>query len=521
MSTPTAVSDATTSDLSAVPRRARRLPEPCVMVIFGASGDLTERKLIPALYYLHRHGLLPQGFSVVGCARSSFSDDQFRERQHEAVRKYLDLPSEDESYLSSFLEGVFYIRGDYGSADAYERLAKALDDLDEKRGTGGNRLFYMATPPSFFGDIVRNLGASGLARPKHEGKSWTRVVIEKPFGHDLESARELNRLVTSVFSEDQIYRIDHYLGKETVQNLLVFRFANGVFEPVWNRRYIDHVQIAVAEELGLEGRGGYYEEAGLVRDMIQNHVLSLMSLVAMEPPSQFEATSVRDEKSKVMRAIRPLPLDRLGDVAVRGQYVEGWSGDQKLPAYRAEPKVSPQSVTETFAALKLYIDNWRWADVPFYIRSGKRLPKRISEITIEFRRAPHLLFRGTITEDMVPNLLRVRIQPDEGISLRFNAKIPDTTMQIKPVDMDFRYNEAFAASPPTAYETLLLDCMLGDPMLFTRNEFVDLAWELITPLLHRWREDGRKGLYFYEAGTWGPPEADALVERDGRHWRHL
>jgi glucose-6-phosphate 1-dehydrogenase len=491
------------------------------MVIFGASGDLTERKLIPALYYLHRHGLLPQGFSVVGCARSSFSDDQFRERQHEAVRKYLDLPSEDESYLSSFLEGVFYIRGDYGSADAYERLVKALDDLDEKRGTGGNRLFYMATPPSFFGDIVRNLGASGLARPKHEGKSWTRVVIEKPFGHDLESARELNRLVTSVFSEDQIYRIDHYLGKETVQNLLVFRFANGVFEPVWNRRYIDHVQIAVAEELGLEGRGGYYEEAGLVRDMIQNHVLSLMSLVAMEPPSQFEATSVRDEKSKVMRAIRPLPLDRLGDAAVRGQYVEGWSGDQKLPAYRAEPKVSPQSVTETFAALKLYIDNWRWADVPFYIRSGKRLPKRISEITIEFRRAPHLLFRGTITEDMVPNLLRVRIQPDEGISLRFNAKIPDTTMQIKPVDMDFRYNEAFAASPPTAYETLLLDCMLGDPMLFTRNEFVDLAWELITPLLHRWREDGRKGLYFYEAGTWGPPEADALVERDGRHWRHL
>ena len=491
------------------------------MVIFGASGDLTERKLIPALYYLHRHGLLPQGFSVVGCARSSFSDDQFRERQHEAVRKYLDLPSEDESYLSSFLEGVFYIRGDYGSADAYERLVKALDDLDEKRGTGGNRLFYMATPPSFFGDIVRNLGASGLARPKHEGKSWTRVVIEKPFGHDLESARELNRLVTSVFSEDQIYRIDHYLGKETVQNLLVFRFANGVFEPVWNRRYIDHVQIAVAEELGLEGRGGYYEEAGLVRDMIQNHVLSLMSLVAMEPPSQFEATSVRDEKSKVMRAIRPLPLDRLGDAAVRGQYVEGWSGDQKLPAYRAEPKVSPQSVTETFAALKLYIDNWRWADVPFYIRSGKRLPKRISEITIEFRRAPHLLFRGTITEDMVPNLLRVRIQPDEGISLRFNAKIPDTTMQIKPVDMDFRYNEAFAASPPTAYETLLLDCMLGDPMLFTRNEFVDLAWELITPLLHRWREDGRKGLYFYEAGTWGPSEADALVERDGRHWRHL
>ncbi len=521
MSMTTDVSQAIGAALSAGAHPGRRLPEPCAMVIFGASGDLTERKLIPALYYLYRHELLPQGFSVVGYARSSFSDDQFRARLHDAVKEFLKVPVEDESYLTSFLEGAFYIRGDYSSADAYDRLAKALDDLDERRGAGGNRLFYMATPPSFFGDIVRNLGSRGLARPKHEGKSWTRVVIEKPFGHDLESARELNRLVTGVFTEDQIYRIDHYLGKETVQNLLVFRFANGIFEPIWNRRYIDHVQIAVAEELGLEGRGGYYEEAGLVRDMIQNHVLSLLSLITMEPPSQFEAKSVRDEKSKLMRAIRPLPLDRLNDVAVRGQYVEGWAGDKRLPAYRAEPKVSPQSVTETFAALKLYIDNWRWADVPFYIRSGKRLPKRISEITIEFRRAPHLLFRGTITEDMVPNLLRVRIQPDEGISLRFNAKIPDTTMQIRPVEMDFRYNDVFEASPPTAYETLLLDCMLGDPMLFTRDEFVDLAWEFITPLLRRWREDGRKGLYFYEAGTWGPPEAEGLMERDGRHWRHL
>jgi len=520
MAATTEVTRAIGAALAAGAHPARRLPDPCAMVIFGASGDLTERKLIPALYYLYRHGLLPNGFSVVGCARTAFSDDQFRARLHDAVKEYLKVPAEDESYLNGFLEGVFYLKGDYGPA-TYDQLAKILDDLDEQRGAGGNRLFYMATPPSFFADIVRNLGSRGLARPKHEGRSWTRVVIEKPFGHDVESGRELNCLVTSVFREDQIYRIDHYLGKETVQNLLVFRFANGIFEPVWNRRYIDHVQIAVAEDLGLEGRGGYYEEAGLVRDMIQNHVLSLLSLIAMEPPSQFEATAVRDEKSKLMRAIRPLPLDRLNEVAVRGQYVEGWSGDQKLPAYRAEPKVSPQSVTETFAALKLYIDNWRWADVPFYIRSGKRLPKRISEITVEFRRAPHLLFRGTITEDMVPNLLRVRIQPDEGIALRFNAKIPDTTMQIRPVEMDFRYKEVFEASPPTAYETLLLDCMLGDPMLFTRNEFVDLAWELVTPLLRRWHEDGRKGLYFYEAGTWGPPEADALMERDGRHWRHL
>lgn len=500
---------------------AGRVPEPCAMVIFGASGDLTERKLIPALYYLFRQGMLAEGFSVIGCARSSFSNDEFRAKQREALKKYLQVPPEDESYLDRFQQGISYISGNFGEAPAYAELSKALDSLDEERGTQGNRLFYMSTPPSFFAPIVKNLGDSGLARPKFPGKSWTRVVIEKPFGHDLTSARDLNHLVTSVFSEDQIYRIDHYLGKETVQNLLVFRFANGVFEPVWNRRYIDHVQIAVAEELGLEGRGGYYEEAGLLRDMVQNHVLSLLSLVAMEPPSLFEATSVRDEKSKVMRAIRPLPLDHLNETAVRGQYVEGWAGDEKLLAYRAEPKVSPQSVTETFAALKLYIDNWRWADVPFYIRSGKRLPKRVSEITIQFRRAPHLLFRGTVIESMVPNLLRVRIQPDEGIALRFNAKIPDTTMQIRPVSMDFKYSEEFASSPPTAYETLLLDCMLGDPMLFTRDDFVDLAWELLTPLLERWHKDGRKGLYFYEGATWGPPEADALIERDGRHWRHL
>ena len=502
--------------------RTSRMPDPSVMVIFGASGDLTSRKLIPALYYLYRQGMLPEGFSVVGGARSSFTDDEFRSQLRDAVKKYLKVPSEDEPSLDSFLEGVSYISGNFGEREAYQGLAQRLDQLDEKRGTEGNRLFYMSTPPSFFGPIVRNLGESGLAKPKFPGKSWTRVVIEKPFGHDLESARELNRLVMSVFHEDQVYRIDHYLGKETVQNLLVFRFANGVFEPVWNRRYIDHVQIAVAEDLGLEGRGSYYEEAGLVRDMIQNHVLSLLSLVAMEPPSLFEAQAVRDEKSKVMRAIRPVPLDRLSEFAVRGQYVEGWCGDERLPAYRAEPKVSPQSVTETFAALKVFIDNWRWADVPFYIRSGKRLPKRVSEITIQFRSAPHLLFRRTNIEGLVPNLLRVRIQPDEGIALRFNAKIPGTTMQIRTVSMDFKYSEEFErAAPPTAYETLLLDCMLGDPMLFTRADFVDLAWELLTPVLDCWHKDGRKGLYFYEAGTWGPPEADALIERDGRHWRRL
>jgi glucose-6-phosphate 1-dehydrogenase len=499
----------------------KRIPEACVMVIFGASGDLTERKLIPALYYLARQNRLPKGFSVVGCAKTPYTDDSFREKMRRGVTKYLNLPSANDPALDSFLSKAHYISDDFGDAAAYSQLNDLLSKLDQERGTGGNRLFYLATPPSFFPVIVKHLGDTGLSRPESCPGCWARIIIEKPFGRDLESARALNQTVTNVFREDQIYRIDHYLGKETVQNLLVFRFANGIFEPFWNRRYIDHVQICVAEEIGIEGRGSYYEEAGLVRDMIQNHVLSLLSLVVMEPPSIFEATAVRDEKVKAMRALRPLPLDRLGDYAVRGQYVEGWNDGEKMVAYRAEPKVSPQSTTETFAAFKFYIDNWRWADVPVYVRSGKRLPKRVSEITIQFRRVPHLLFKETVTKAIEPNLLSVRIQPDEGISLKFNAKIPDTRMKISPVNMDFRYRDAFRVeTPPTAYETLLLDCMLGDPMLFTRDDFVDLAWELINPVLDRWKQDGRKGLSFYEAGTWGPPEADTFIERDGphRHW---
>jgi glucose-6-phosphate 1-dehydrogenase len=499
-----------------------RIPAPCAMVIFGASGDLTERKLVPALYYLSRAGLLPDGFSVIGCAKTPYTSESFRDKMRKAVQKYLGVPAGDQAVLDAFTRDVHYIADDFGDPDSYTQLKHLLDQLDAERGTSGNRLFYLATPPSFFPVIAQHLGDSGLAAPKHADKSWTRIVIEKPFGRDLQSARDLNQIVTSVFKEEQVYRIDHYLGKETVQNLLVFRFGNGIFEPFWNRRYIDHVQIAVAEEIGVENRGAYYEEAGLTRDMIQNHVLSLLSLVAMEPPAIFDATAVRDEKSKLMRAIRPIPLDRLGEFAVRGQYVEGWPNGEKQVAYRAEPKVSPQSTIETYAALKLYIDNWRWADVPFYLRSGKRLPKRVSEITIKFRRAPHLLFKGTGTTSIEPNTLSVHIQPDEGMSLKFNAKIPGTLMQIRPVTMEFRYEDAFGQAPPTtAYETLLLDCMLGDSMLFTRNDFVDLAWELITPLINKWHDDGRKGLSFYEAGTWGPPESDAFIERDGRKWQHL
>ncbi len=491
------------------------------MVIFGASGDLTERKLVPALYYLARERLLPAGFSVIGCARTAYTSEQFRERMRQGVRKFLNLGEGNDPIIESFSKGLFYIKDNFGDPAAYTQLRTLLDRLDRERGTCGNRLFYLATPPSFFPVIVQHLGTAGLSRPVEPGKTWTRVIIEKPFGRDLESARELNRVVTSVLGEDQVYRIDHYLGKETVQNLLVFRFANGIFEPIWNRRYIDHVQIAVAEDLGVENRGSYYEEAGLLRDMIQNHVLQLLSLVAMEPPATFEASAVRDEKAKLMRSIRPIPAGRVGELAVRGQYAEGFVAGQKVPGYRAEPGVAPNSTTETFAALKLYIDNWRWADVPFYLRSGKRLAKRVSEISVLFRRVPHLLFRSALTDSIEPNVLALRLQPNEGISLKFSAKLPGAVMQIRPVNMEFRYGESFGATPPTAYETLLLDCMLGDSTLFNRDDAVELAWELVTPILTEWREDRPMGLAFYESGSWGPAEADAFIQRDGRRWQRL
>jgi len=498
--------------------RLAKAPEPCALVIFGASGDLTQRKLIPALYYLARERRLAAGFSVVGCARTPQTHDQFRDKMRQALEKS-SAAGRDDALLESFAKGLFYIADDFGDPKAYVQLASLLDRLDRERGTSGNRLFYLATPPSSFPVIIEHLAAAGLSKPK--ARSWTRLIIEKPFGRDLASARQLNGAVSQAFEEEQVYRIDHYLGKETVQNLLVFRFANGIFEPLWNRRYIDHVQITVAEELGVEKRGGYYEEAGLVRDMVQNHVMQLLSLVTMEPPATFDARAVHDEKAKVMRAIRPLALDALGGQVVRAQYAGGWVAGQRVPAYRSEPNVRPSSTTETYAALKFFIDNWRWADVPFYLRSGKRLTKRVSEITIQYRRVPHLLFRGGVNESIEPNLLSLRIQPNEGISLKFSAKLPATLLQIRPVRMDFRYAESFGVEPATAYGTLLLDAMLGDQTLFNREDTVELAWELLTPLLERWRDDGAKGLTFYEAGSWGPAEADALLERDGRRWQRL
>ncbi len=515
MGTPAAVSNPLTEGM-----RMRKTPDPCAMVIFGASGDLTARKLIPALYYLYSERLLPAGFSVIGCAKTPYSNEAFREAMADAVTKFSERPT-DPALVRSFVEPFYYLTDNFSDSKAYSQLSDLLDQLDREKGTRGNRLFYLATPPSSFPVIIGHLLNCGLSDPKESDKGWTRIIIEKPFGRDLESARELNGAISAAFSEDQVYRIDHYLGKETVQNLLVFRFGNGIFEPIWNRRYIDHVEITVAENIGVEGRGAYYEESGLLRDMIQNHVMSVLSLMAMEPPASFQAMQVRDEKAKVFRAIRPFDLDHLDRNVVRGQYTEGWTKGQKVPGYRQEPKVSSSSTTESYAALKIAIDNWRWADVPFYVRSGKRLAKRVSEIVIQFRRVPHIVFRKAESSAIQPSVMSMRIQPNEGISIKFNAKYPGTGMQIRPVKMDFRYSESFGVEAPSAYETLLLDCMLGDQTLFNREDALELAWELLTPVLEKWKEDGDKGLTFYEAGSWGPVEADALLEQDGRAWYNL
>ena len=498
--------------------RLERTADPCAIVIFGASGDLTKRKLVPALYRLAQQRLIPAEFAVIGTARQEMSDDEFRTRMREALTEFEEEAPIDDAVWQSFASGLFYVQGDFGDAETYKRLSDALARVERERGTQGNHIFYLSTAPSFFGVIARQLGDAGLARPA-EGKGWTRVIVEKPFGHDLESARALNAELAAVFNENQVYRIDHYLGKETVQNLLVFRFANSIFEPLWNRQYIDHVQITNAETIGVEGRGAYYEEAGVVRDMIQNHVFQVTSLIAMEPPASLGANAVRDEKAKAMQAARPIPVDRVGEFAVRGQYGPGYVLGKKVPGYREEEGVNPQSSTETFAALKLYFDNWRWADVPFYIRSGKRLPKRVTEIAIQFKEVPHRLFTET-DAPLEPNMLLIRIQPNEGITLRFGAKLPGQAMRIRWVNMDFRYGSSFGVEPPEAYERLLLDCMLGDSTLFARRDMTERGWEIVTPILEAWKQPATD-FPNYEAGTWGPQAATGLIERDGRHWRRL
>jgi glucose-6-phosphate 1-dehydrogenase len=498
--------------------RIERLPDACTMVIFGASGDLTKRKLIPAIFDLARQGLLPQGFTIVGVGRTALTDDSFRDYMLEAMREFGRLQDSEAVLWQTFARGLFYVTADSRVVDEFHTLREQLGRIAGERGTGRNYLFYLSTPPAMYSPIVKGLAHGNLNKP-NQSSNWVRVIIEKPFGVDLSSARELNREVLDVFDESQVYRIDHYLGKETVQNLLVFRFANGIFEPIWNRNYIDHIQITAAETVGVENRGGYYEGAGAMRDMIQNHMLQLLALTAMEPPVLFDAQQVRDEKQKVLQAIRQIKPEDVQRFSVRGQYAAGTIGGKEVPAYKTERGVSPSSVTETYVALKFHIDNWRWADVPFYVRSGKRLPKRITEIAVQFKKTPHHLFAHLSTDTLDQNTIVIRVQPDEGISLKFSSKIPGSSMRMRPVTMDFRYGSSFGGHLADAYTRLILDCMLGDATLYARGDSVDVAWQLISPIHDGWTSNKKSSVFDYAAGTWGPKEADEMLGKDGRRWR--
>lgn len=494
---------------------AARMSDPCTIVIFGATGDLTRRKLVPALYNLRREGLLDANTTILGFARRDWSDEYFRTMLFDEGSKHSRSGMSDELW-PAFAGRVHYMRSTFEDADGYTALAQRLAQIDEQQGTQGNRLFYLATPPESYEDIIRQLGAAGLAPAV--GESWTRIIVEKPFGHDLDSARHLNAVLHEVFVERQIYRIDHYLGKETVQNLLVLRFANGIFEPLWNRRYIDNIQITVAESIGVEGRGGYYEQAGALRDMVQNHMMQLLSLTAMEPPvGGASADAVRDEKVKVLRAVRPIAREEVNRHTVRGRYT---AGPGSAPAYLAETGVAGNSTTETYVALRLEIESWRWAGVPFYLRTGKRLPVRASEISVTFRSAPLMLFQDSIMSRTAPNELVIRIQPNEGISLRFNSKVPGQVGDIRPVTMNFNYVEAFGSESPEAYERLLLDAMVGDSTLFTRSDEVETSWALMNPILQGW-ELLASPVHEYVGGSWGPDASHEFIGASGRSWRRL
>ncbi len=492
--------------------------EPCVMVIFGAAGDLTGRMLIPALYNLARADLLSKEFAVLGVARTAMSDEDFRKKVHDHVKEYCPDCTEDELW-DWFEKCFYYMPGDFGDKELYAKLKERLNKLDQEHSTHQNFFYYMATAPSYFGSIVENLAANGLM-DQNDGH-WRRVIIEKPFGHDLESAKTLNKQLLKVADEKQIYRIDHYLGKETVQNIMAFRFANGIFEPIWNRRYIDHVQISVAETVGVEQRGSYFDQAGSLRDMVPNHIMQLISLTAMEPPISFDANAVRDEQAKILHAIQPLSDEEVLSRTVRGQYGDGTIDGSRAEAYRSEADVPADSRTETFVAMKLLIDNWRWADVPFYLRTGKRMPVRNTHIVIQFRQAPFVLFRDTPVEHLMPNQLVLHIQPEEGISLRFAAKVPGPVMRLGGVDMNFEYQQYFGKQPSTGYERLLHDCMIGDQTLFQRADMVEAGWSVVNPVLDVWKALPPRNFPNYPAGTWGPKEADELLEKDGRRWRNF
>jgi glucose-6-phosphate 1-dehydrogenase len=488
--------------------------DPCAIVMFGASGDLARRKLLPALYDLSYHACLAPRFRLLGFARTHMSDDDFRQKAGESLPKGNEEGA-DENQKAEFLKQLQYFAGDYDDPEAFRRLAKRLDELDGEGQLSGNRLFYLATPPEVYAHVIEQLKNTGLTKPKTD-KSWTRIIIEKPFGRDKASARELNSKVLSAFDESQVYRIDHYLGKETVQNMLVFRFGNGIFEPLWNRNYVDSIQITAAESLGVERRAAFYETAGALRDMIQSHVLQLTSLVAMEAPATFDATSVRNEKIKVLQSMRPFTNETLWKSVVRGQYGPGQVNGKPVPGYRQEPGVKPDSATETFVALKLYVDNWRWSGVPFYLRTGKRLARPLTEVAIQFKSAPHMVFRG---EEHETNSLILNIQPDEGISLSFGAKAPGAQMHIRPVTMDFKYKDAFGTSTRPAYATLINDCIRGDATLFDRADSVEAAWALVDPILEAWQSAAPPPFPNYPAGSQGPRAADDLTISDGRQWR--
>ena len=500
--------------------RVRAIPPPTAMVVFGGSGDLAHRKIVPALYNLELHRLLPQNFAFVGSSRSEYSDEEYRADMRKAVEEFSRTQPIQHQVWESFASRLHYIPGSSSDPDTYNRIGDLLDSFDRELGTDGNRLFYLSLIPKLFPDTIRGIGKSGLG-----GRGWdrgySRVVVEKPFGHDLTSARELQDLVTTVFPERDVFRIDHYLGKESVQNIIAFRFANGIFEPVWNHHFVDHVQVTVSESLGIEHRGNFYETAGAIRDIFQNHELQVLALVAMEPPASFEPEDVRNEKAKVLKALRRLEGETVDAHVVRGQYGPGWIDGKEAPGYREEPDVHPDSVVETYVAAELRVDNWRWAGTPFYVRTGKRLPKRATEVVVQFKSAPHLPFGEAAQDGLEPNALVLRIQPDEGITMRIGAKVPGPSMEVRSVSMDFSYGTSFSDDLPDAYERLLLDVMLGDPTLFPRWDEVEQAWQAVQPILDRWAEAPAPEFPNYEAGSWGPKATDELIARGrpGRRWR--
>jgi glucose-6-phosphate 1-dehydrogenase len=497
------------------PLRFERRAPPCAIVIFGANGDLTKRKLMPALYRLSADGRVPPAFAIIGNSRTEMSDDDFRQKMREAVEEFQEDAPFNASLWDGFAANLFYVAGDLRDEAMYQLLGAKLAEVEQSHRTAGNALFYLSTQPSYYSPVVECIGQANL----QQGSGWRRVVVEKPFGHDLATARELNRDIQRVFPERDVYRIDHYLGKETVQNILAFRLGNGIFEPLWNRRYIHNVQITAAESIGVEGRGAYYQEAGALRDMIQNHLMQVMATIGMEPAAVFEADAVRDERAKFLRSIRIMKPNEVAKYAVAGQYGAARIGTEEVPGFRQEPGVDPNAQTDTYAAVTFLVDNWRWAGVPFYLRSGKRLPKRITDIAIHFNEAPHSPFtEGALDDAARPNLLILRIQPEEGISLRFLGKQPGSGMRLRPVSMDFNYGSSFGERSPSAYETLLLDAMIGDATLYTRQDMVEASWSAVEPILEVW---WNRTFDFpnYAAGTWGPQEADEMLERQGHRWR--